>query len=56
MNGAMKKMHAKFWLENVGRRDYHRDRYGWKNNIKMDTRERGFEHVNWIKQVQHRDQ
>jgi hypothetical protein len=41
--------HTKFWSENLKVRDQSKDlRSTWKNNIRMDFREIGWEVVDWI--------
>jgi hypothetical protein len=41
-----------FWLENLNRRP----RRTWRNNIRMDLREIGWEGVDWMHLAQDKDQ
>jgi hypothetical protein len=51
-------MHTKFWLEDPKGRDHLEDVDidGWKNNIRIVLREKGWEGVDWIPLAQDRDQ
>jgi hypothetical protein len=49
-------MHRKFWWENLeGRKQNGRPKNTWKDNIKMDVRETGWEGVDWIHMTQDRN-
>jgi hypothetical protein len=49
-------MHTVFWLENMKGRDYLRTRHTWKDNIRLDLREIGWEGVDWNNVAQDRNQ
>jgi hypothetical protein len=54
--GEMRNAYSILVGKPEGKRPLKRCRRGWKDNIRMDLREIGWEYVNWIHLAQDRDQ
>jgi hypothetical protein len=49
-------MHTKFWWKTRRKRSLGKPRHRWKDNIRMDLREIGWEGEDWMHLAQHWDQ
>jgi hypothetical protein len=54
--GEMRNAHSLLVEKPEGKRALGRPRHRWKDNIRMDLREIGWEGVDWIHLIQDRDQ